>query len=219
MTTTATENLHQPVIDGSAVRCGKDDCYHAIFGLIHPTIKDDPEEQERGKRMFRTMHTAENEPGRAPSIEVEYRIVASCSVCPDGGDVDMSDSETLECSQCHTTWDEKGQHGERAEPEDDEEDEPEVEAHATTSHACTDRYCAARDSQGGIRLNGGYSLLVAEYGHTRADVADWFRMSKPGDYREQYRAALRLLDREQNLTDERPVHPDETTTTQGAHTP
>lgn len=59
-----------------------------------------------------------------------------------------------------------------------------------------DYYCAQRDRQGNIRLNCGRGLLVAEADHTRDDVQGWFDRSKPGQYREQYRAALALLDRE-----------------------
>lgn len=215
MTATVTENLHQPHVVGVAVRCAATGCRVVTYGLIRSELRDDAEEQERAKRMFRASHTDEHEPGKAPSIEVEYRIVADCSVCPDGGDVDSVDHETLQCSKCLTTWDERGNHGERAEPED----EPEPERpHDVPSHRCTDDYCAARDSQGGIRMRGGFGTLVANADHTRADVDGWFQMSKPGYYREQYRSALRLLDREAGKTDKRPVHPDETTT-QGAHTP
>lgn len=88
-------------------------------------------------------------------------------------------------------------------------------SHTEPSHGCADHYCAARDSQGGIRLSGGRGLLVANADHTRRDVEGWFRMSKPGYYREQYRAALRLLDTE-SLDDGQiappVVHPDEGST-------
>lgn len=119
MTTTATSiNLHQPVIDRTAVRCAAPDCGHVIYGLLHPERMEVPRDQEHARNLFTRMHTAEHAPGKAPSIEVDYIISAYCSVCPDGGDVDQIESDTLECSKCKTTWDERGNHGERAEQED-----------------------------------------------------------------------------------------------------
>lgn len=109
-------NTHQPVVDGAAVRCADTDCRHVVYGLLSAATTD-PAARDRAERMYRRVHTAEYEPGKAPSIEVEYVLRARCSVCPDGGDVDQTDSETLECSQCHTTWDESGRYGERAEAE------------------------------------------------------------------------------------------------------
>lgn len=111
--TATVTNLHQPRIDGTAVRCSAPGCYHVTFGYLLPTEKDDPERQESAKENFRRAHTATYEPGRAPDIEVDWRVVATCSVCHDGGDVDTSDSETVECSQCHTTWYIDGTGGER----------------------------------------------------------------------------------------------------------
>lgn len=60
-----------------------------------------------------------------------------------------------------------------------------------------DYYRAERDTQGNIRLNGGRGLLVANADHTVADVQGWFERSKPGQYHEQYRAALALFEREE----------------------
>ncbi|AEQ20955.1 hypothetical protein E3_0420 [Rhodococcus phage E3] len=59
-----------------------------------------------------------------------------------------------------------------------------------------DYYHAERDGVGNIRLNRGRGMLVAHANHTRADVQGWFDRSKIGQYREQYRAALALFDRE-----------------------
>lgn len=83
------------------------------------------------------------------------------------------------------------------------------QTHDKPGHGCADYYCAARDNQGGIRLNGGRGLLVANADHTIDDVRGWFDRSRPGAYREQYRTALRLMLREQGHPDERPVHSDE----------
>lgn len=59
-------------------------------------------------------------------------------------------------------------------------------------------YCAERDSRGDIRLNCGRGLLVATAKHTRADVQRWFDRAVSDSYREQYRAALALFDREES---------------------
>lgn len=195
MTATVTENLHQPQMDGTAVRCAVPDCGTVVFGLLHPERVEVEREQENAREAFKRMHTSEYEPGRAPSISVEWALVASCSVCPDMGDVVMDD-DVLVCQTCKTTWFRDGSFGERPEPEDD--DEP-----------GEDYYTAARDSQGGIRLSGGGGLLVANADHTQPEVLSWFHRSLPGHFREQYRAALGLMNREAGLPDERPVHPDE----------
>lgn len=81
--------------------------------------------------------------------------------------------------------------------------------HHEPFHGCSDHYCAARDHTGGIRLSGGLGLLVANADHTIGDVVDWFRRSQPGPFREQYRAALRLMYREQGQEDGPVVHDDE----------
>lgn len=63
-------------------------------------------------------HLETHEPGRAPDIEVEYEIVAYCSVCEDGlGDVEVVDIETLECAECNTVWYIDGTGGEREDSE------------------------------------------------------------------------------------------------------
>lgn len=60
-------------------------------------------------------HIETHEPGRAPDIDVEYVLSASCSVCEDGiGSVEQVDSETIECQECHTTWSSDGSYGEVA---------------------------------------------------------------------------------------------------------
>ncbi|NKR75829.1 hypothetical protein GS492_25135 [Rhodococcus hoagii] len=82
-----------------------------------------------------------------------------------------------------------------------------------SEHNNDDYYCAERDSEGNIRLNCGRGLMVANADHTRDDVQGWFDRSKPGQYREQYRAALALFDRETRGEDEIPI----TTTPRGFH--
>lgn len=79
-----------------------------------------------------------------------------------------------------------------------------------------DYYTAERDADGGIRLAGGRGLMVADKDNSETDVAGWFARSVPGSYREQYRAALRLLRREKGEPDVAPTHPDETSGAQPA---
>lgn len=68
---------------------------------------------------------------------------------------------------------------------------------------------AVRGRDGRIRMNLGRGVLVANGDHTRDDVQGWFDRSQPGYYREQYRAALALFDREADKSVPPPVHPDE----------
>ncbi|MDH6284020.1 hypothetical protein [Prescottella agglutinans] len=63
-------------------------------------------------------------------------------------------------------------------------------------HNHLDYYCAARDGEGNIRMDCGRGLLVARSEDSRATVQGWFDQSQPGRFREQYRAALTLIDRE-----------------------
>jgi len=81
--------------------------------------------------------------------------------------------------------------------------------HAGPTHDCADDYCAGRDSHGGIRMNGGHGRLIANADHTINDVREWFERSKPGQYREDYRAVLRFMRVEMGAPDARPVHRDE----------
>lgn len=78
-----------------------------------------------------------------------------------------------------------------------------------TTHDCADDYCVGRDSKGNVRMRGGRGRLIAGPDNTRENVADWFRMSQPGRYREDYRAVMGFLAREAGEADVRPVHPDE----------
>lgn len=57
-------------------------------------------------------------------------------------------------------------------------------------------FIAARDRNGNIRLNNGKGLLVAMKDVTRSDVLRWLEMATKERFRNQYEAALRLLDQE-----------------------
>lgn len=81
--------------------------------------------------------------------------------------------------------------------------------HTAPTHDCADDYCVGRDSQGNLRMRGGHGQLIANHDHTIDDVREWFERSKPGAFRENYRAVLRFLRRELGAPDARPVHRDE----------
>lgn len=65
-------------------------------------------------------------------------------------------------------------------------------ARRPTAPANADAGLAARDRFGDIRLNNGRGALVALQNHSHDQIDEWFRTSRPGQYREQYRAALAL---------------------------
>ena len=53
---------------------------------------------------FYADHQDQHRPGRAPDIEVDWEPSATCSVCPDGGDIHQDSSDVLEGRGCGTTW-------------------------------------------------------------------------------------------------------------------
>lgn len=60
-------------------------------------------------------HIEQHGPGRAVDIEVDWEISAYCSVCDDGiGDIEVVDSEIVECQECGTSWSMDGTGGELA---------------------------------------------------------------------------------------------------------
>ena len=69
-------------------------------------------------------------------------------------------------------------------------------ARRPTAPANADAGIAARDRFGDIRLNNGRGTLVALKNHSHDQIDEWFRTSRPGQYREQYRAALALITQE-----------------------
>lgn len=74
--------------------------------------------EKRVRDAFESMwvdHQEQHRPGRALDIEVDWEPSATCSVCPDGGDIHQDSSDTLECRQCGTVWDIDGSGGERYE--------------------------------------------------------------------------------------------------------
>ena len=69
-------------------------------------------------------------------------------------------------------------------------------ARRPTAPANADAGLAARDRFGDIRLNNGRGALVALQNHSHDQIDEWFRTSRPGQYREQDRAALALITQE-----------------------
>lgn len=104
-------NAHEPIFKHSpegvtyAVSCAASDCHY----LLSAGGSDD----ERYRSLFES-HRSQYDPGRAPDIEIEYELVATCSVCADGGDV-KDEGETVACAKCGTNWYRDGSYGERAE--------------------------------------------------------------------------------------------------------
>ena len=97
--------------DGRSVKATCDACGHTVYTWI-------PTAEPSAVRLLGD-HVQQHAPGRALDITVGWELVASCSVCPDGGDIVVCDSETIECRTCGTTWDSDGKCGERTETNDE----------------------------------------------------------------------------------------------------
>lgn len=63
-------------------------------------------------------HDDQHGPGRARDISVEWSVSAECSVCEDGGDVDLDSDGDLLCQGCGTYWSVDGTGGTLADQED-----------------------------------------------------------------------------------------------------
>lgn len=92
------------------------ECGNKVFTAIPYSEKFAPSVKavrERMEHSFRD-HQEQHKPGRALDIEVEYELVARCSVCKDGGNIYVED-DVLLCDQCGTSWDMDGTMGKRNE--------------------------------------------------------------------------------------------------------
>lgn len=207
-----SHNPHIPRLTESAVECSAPGCSH-IWYVGSDAVERAKERTPRDPVAFFTSiwgnHSRQFEPGGAPDITVEWEIVAHCSVCPDKvGDVVTNDSESVVCNECGTTW---GMDGESGETDEYALEEIREAAHEEAiSHA--EWLIAGRDNAGNIRMRSGRGTLVANKGDGRDLVQGWFDRSRPGHYREQYRAALELLNREaaqvvEELVAEAPLYP------------
>ena len=65
-----------------------------------------------GEQIIRN-HLKTHAPWRAPDIEIDWVLQASCSICEDGGNVELEGPDALACSTCGTMWDIDGTCGER----------------------------------------------------------------------------------------------------------
>lgn len=188
-----SKNEHFPVPSGATLVCNAPGCeYVAFVGLpaINRGAASDVPFSEYFGHLWRG-HAHQYEPGSAPDISVEWELVATCSVCPEGGDM-SHDGDGVHCETCGAHWNDRGEYGET--------DEVELEVIRDRDHEeALDRVewlVAGRDRKGHIRMRGGRGEIVGTADDTRANVEAWIGRSRPGRYRDMYRAALELLDRE-----------------------
>jgi hypothetical protein len=121
MTTEAPEapeavNVHQPIAEGHRLVCGAPDCGYAIHTYPIRSLDDADRIATYWASLFKNNHSSQYDPGHAPDIAVEWEISATCSVCPDGGEIQMcEDGDAVCCDECGTHWDMNGNHGTRDE--------------------------------------------------------------------------------------------------------
>lgn len=189
-----SKSEHFPVANGGALVCNAPSCEYTAY-IGEAAVARGAASETPLAEYFANLwhgHARQFEPGAAPDITVEWELVASCSVCPEGGDMRQGDDNTVECQVCGTYWDHDGTDGET---DEDKLEEIRESAHEEAlSHA--EWLIAGRDREGGIRMRGGRGSLVGRADDTRANVEAWLEASRPGRYRDMYRAALDLLDRE-----------------------
>ena len=65
-----------------------------------------------GEQIIRD-HLETHAPWRAPDIEIDWVLQASCSICEDGGNVKQECSSVIVCYTCGTRWGIDGTYGER----------------------------------------------------------------------------------------------------------
>lgn len=94
-------------------------CRHVTFTMTREDTADVILQMDANQAHDPRQH----DPDRAPDIEVDFELVADCSICEDGGTIELIDAaESLECSDCKTTWSIDLDHsttatdGQRAEP-------------------------------------------------------------------------------------------------------
>lgn len=107
-TVTQNRNANWWHIKAVCSECGRV-IYLALPKREFPT-RTDTEHAALELNMLRD-HADQHEPGRALDISVDWELVASCSVCEDGGHV-IHTGEELMCERCCTTWSVDGTMGE-----------------------------------------------------------------------------------------------------------
>lgn len=184
-------NLHE-----SIVKVDGDGAAAVLYCRICPTFRvrlanyREAGGREYAERTFERMHSDEYEPGRAPSITVDWEPSGWCSICGKSDLVPDEDGGGVECEHCGTWWDHDGRGGRT-----DEGRLAELFAEAWDYWHVWG--VAGRDSAGHIRMRSGAGTLVARAEDPRHAIEGWLSHARVGgDYWIQYRAALDLLDRE-----------------------
>lgn len=91
---------------GRSVVAACDTCRWTTFGWLPGNTHTDHLTRD---------HADQHKPGRALDIEVEWDILADCSVCDDDGNVSVDDEGGLTCESCGTHWTIEGRRGTRDE--------------------------------------------------------------------------------------------------------
>lgn len=91
---------------GRSVRASCDVCDYKVWSWLPEGVSTD---------ILTRGHAKQHEPGRAPDIDVDWRVFADCSVCEDDGNVQVDDEGDLECTKCRTYWSIDGTGGTRRE--------------------------------------------------------------------------------------------------------
>lgn len=184
-------NRHTPLIapaeDGAEftnVTCNAPGCRYRCRYMVSTVSRDD------FPAIFHRAHGNEYDPGRAPSIEVDWEPSGSCSTCG-RGDIETGDDDTVQCDFCGSYWSHDGSGG-------TEDEERLRELFDEAWHMAHVWMTAGRDADGNIRMESGTRTLVAGRNDKRADVESWLERASHGSrYWMQYRAALDLIDREE----------------------
>lgn len=108
-----SKNPHQPVITDNSLQCKASDCCTQMFigsSAIERGRAKYPDSPAAGWDHLWNSHKRQFEDDGAPDIAVEWELVASCSVCPDGGDME-SNGDGVQCQKCFTSWSMDGDYG------------------------------------------------------------------------------------------------------------
>ena len=106
-------NIHTPRVGDGVLECEAPGCGLAMYVGKHTTDTARAQASPADYLGFVwNNHARQFEPGAAPDITVEWELVASCSVCPEGGDMRHGDDNTVVCDVCGSWWDHDGTGGE-----------------------------------------------------------------------------------------------------------
>lgn len=88
---------------GRSIKVECSECDYVAFTWVPASCKKDETRINR--------HLAQHGPGRALDIEVDWQVLAECSVCEYGGKVEADGEGGLTCEECGTYWDIDGSGG------------------------------------------------------------------------------------------------------------